>query len=81
MQMVAWSIVAASQARLNGRTSFYIARWLLGIFEGGYVSFRFFFRSQERELHREIAPWTYIGLCSFSHCLDIYVTSEGTLMH
>jgi hypothetical protein len=35
IQMVAWSIVASSQAALSGRTSFYICRWLLGMFEGG----------------------------------------------
>jgi MFS family permease len=37
IQMVAWSIVAASQARLTGVTSYYITRWLLGLIEGGFI--------------------------------------------
>lgn len=36
-QMVVWSIVAASQSRLTGRTSFYITRFLLGLIEGGFI--------------------------------------------
>lgn len=37
IQMVAWSIVAASQARLTGRTTWYITRFLLGLIEGGFI--------------------------------------------
>ncbi|KIX07141.1 uncharacterized protein Z518_05118 [Rhinocladiella mackenziei CBS 650.93] len=37
IQMVSWSIVAASQAALSGRTSFYICRFLLGLIEGGFI--------------------------------------------
>ena len=37
IQMVAWSIVAASQARLTDRTTFYITRFLLGLIEGGFI--------------------------------------------
>lgn len=37
IQMVSWSIVAASQAALTGRTSFYICRSLLGLIEGGFI--------------------------------------------
>jgi MFS family permease len=37
IQMVAWSIVAASQARLTNRTTFYIFRFLLGLIEGGFI--------------------------------------------
>ena len=37
IQMVAWSIVAASQAGLQGRTSFYVCRFLLGLIEGGFI--------------------------------------------
>ncbi|RMZ77255.1 hypothetical protein DV738_g4534, partial [Chaetothyriales sp. CBS 135597] len=37
IQMVSWSIVAAAQAALSGRTSFYICRFLLGVIEGGFI--------------------------------------------
>ena len=38
IQMVAWSVVASCQAKLSGKTSFYICRWLLGLLEGGECS-------------------------------------------
>lgn len=34
IQMLGWSIVASSQAFLNGKTSFYVCRALLGLIEG-----------------------------------------------
>lgn len=37
IQMVSWSIVAASQAALSGRTTFYVTRSLLGLIEGGFI--------------------------------------------
>ena len=37
IQMVAWSVVAASQAALSGKTSFYVCRFLLGFIEGGFI--------------------------------------------
>lgn len=37
IQMVAWSAVAASQAALSGKTSFYVCRALLGLIEGGFI--------------------------------------------
>ncbi|KEF52189.1 uncharacterized protein A1O9_11816 [Exophiala aquamarina CBS 119918] len=37
IQMVSWSIVAASQAALSGETSFYVCRALLGLIEGGFI--------------------------------------------
>ncbi|KAI1628021.1 phthalate transporter [Exophiala viscosa] len=37
IQMVSWSIVAASQAALSGKTSWYICRALLGLIEGGFI--------------------------------------------
>ncbi|KAL6708363.1 hypothetical protein ACN47E_003287 [Coniothyrium glycines] len=37
IQMVAWSFVAAMQALLTGRSSFYACRALLGLIEGGFI--------------------------------------------
>jgi hypothetical protein len=37
VQMVAWSIVASSQAALTGRASYFICRALLGLIEGGFI--------------------------------------------
>ncbi|CEJ92646.1 Putative Phthalate transporter [[Torrubiella] hemipterigena] len=37
IQMVSWSIVAAAQAALQGKTSFYVTRFLLGLIEGGFI--------------------------------------------
>ncbi|EHY59169.1 hypothetical protein HRR83_001559 [Exophiala dermatitidis] len=37
IQMVSWSLVASFQAFLNGRSSFYACRALLGLIEGGFI--------------------------------------------
>ena len=37
MQMIMWSIVAAAQAGLTDKTSFYACRSLLGLLEGGFI--------------------------------------------
>lgn len=37
IQMVSWSIVAASQAALSGKASWYVCRALLGLIEGGFI--------------------------------------------
>ena len=37
IQMVCWSLVAACQAFLSGRGSFWACRALLGIWEGGFI--------------------------------------------
>lgn len=36
-QMSIWSIVAATQFKLTGRTSFLITRSLLGLLQGGFI--------------------------------------------
>lgn len=52
IQMVAWSIVAASQAALSGKASFYVCRSLLGLIEGGFIPdtilyLSYFFKNSE----------------------------------
>lgn len=37
IQMICWSLVAAFQAFLSGRSSFFACRALLGIIEGGFI--------------------------------------------
>ncbi|KAF2028601.1 phthalate transporter [Setomelanomma holmii] len=37
IQMLAWSLVAAMQSLLTGRSSFYTCRALLGLIEGGFI--------------------------------------------
>lgn len=37
MQMILWSIVAASQFALKGRTGFLVCRALLAILQGGFI--------------------------------------------
>ncbi|KAB8206113.1 major facilitator superfamily domain-containing protein [Aspergillus parasiticus] len=37
IQMFCWSLIAAFQAFLSGKTSYYVCRALLGLFEGGFI--------------------------------------------
>lgn len=52
IQMVAWSVVAISQAAMQGKTGFYITRVLIGVLEGGFIAdlvlwLSYFFKSKE----------------------------------
>lgn len=67
VQMVLWSIVAASQAALSGKKSFYVTRALIALLEGGFIpdivlwlSYFFTFK----ELTTRLAYfWTSLSLC------------------
>ncbi|KAJ0426117.1 major facilitator superfamily domain-containing protein [Aspergillus carlsbadensis] len=37
IQMISWSLIAACQAFLTNRSSYYVCRALLGLFEGGFI--------------------------------------------
>ncbi|RAQ72536.1 transporter [Aspergillus flavus] len=37
IQMLCWSLIAAFQAFLSGKKSYYVCRALLGLFEGGFI--------------------------------------------
>lgn len=62
IQMVSWSIVAACQARLTGRATFFICRFLLGLIEGGFIPDVILYLSyfyKNRELPQRLAFfWT-----------------------
>jgi len=50
--MIAWSIVASCQSHINGRSSFYATRALLGLIEGGFIPdcvlyLSYFFKGKE----------------------------------
>ncbi|KAI4187386.1 MAG: hypothetical protein L6R41_002845 [Letrouitia leprolyta] len=66
IQMISWSIVACSQSHLNGKTTFYITRFLLGLIEGGFIPdtilyLSYFYKNAELPI-RLACFWTsYVG--------------------
>jgi MFS family permease len=66
IQIMLWSVVAASQAALNGRTSFYLCRILIGILEGGFIPdlvlwLSYFYTSAELPIRLSFF-WTALNL-------------------
>ena len=76
MQMVLWSIVAASQAALSGRSSFYATRALIGVLEGGFIPdlvlwLSYFYTSSELPLRLSFF-WTSLDITSIVTALMAY---------
>ena len=66
IQMVTWSIVACSQSRLTGRTTFYLTRSLLGLLEGGFIPdvvlyLTYFYKSKELPIRLSFFWGAYIS--------------------
>jgi hypothetical protein len=76
LQMALWSIVAMSQAALNGKTSFYVTRSLLGILEGGFIPdvvlwLSFFYTSKELPVRLSFF-WTALSITTIITSLLAY---------
>lgn len=72
MQITLWSIVAAAQAAMSGKASFYACRALIGALEGGFIPdlilwMSYFYRGSELTLR---LSWFWI-----SRYLTMVVTS------
>lgn len=70
IQMVAWSIVAISQAAMKNKTGFYITRALIGLLEGGFIAdlvlwLSYFYKSKELTVRLSFF-WTTLSLTTIA---------------
>ncbi|KAL4870842.1 hypothetical protein BDV12DRAFT_195041 [Aspergillus spectabilis] len=66
VQMFCWSLIAACQAFLTGKRSFYVCRALLGLFEGGFIPdtilfLSFWYKSKELPIRLSFFWVSYQG--------------------
>lgn len=66
IQMIAWSIVACCQAKLDGKASFFATRCLLGLIEGGFIPdvilyLSYFYKTKELPFRLSIFWTAYMG--------------------
>lgn len=66
MQMVAWSVVAMSQAAMKSKASFYATRALIGLLEGGFIAdlvlwLSYFYKSGELTVRLSFF-WTTLSM-------------------
>lgn len=85
IQMVAWSFVAGMQAFVSGKVSFWVFRFLLGVFEAGFVPDMILYLSYwytSCELPKRLA-WFWVAMQStnivsavsllYARCLPCYL--------
>jgi MFS family permease len=83
IQMCAWSIVACSQSRITGRSTFYLTRAFLGLLEGGFIPdvilyLSYFYKSAELPIRLSFFWGAYISTSIVSAFLAFGILHLGT---
>ena len=76
IQVICWSIITICQFKLNGKSSFYACRALLGIFEGGFIAdmvlwLSYFYTSSELPIRLSFF-WTAMYITQIVNYLIAY---------
>lgn len=82
IQMCAWSIVACSQSRITGKSTFYLTRAFLGLIEGGFIAdvilyLSYFYKSAELPLRLSFFWGAYISTSIVSAFLAFGILRLG----